>query len=112
MERATGQTHKDHAQHALQSVVVMLDALDDEVVQLDGVLSPSFEEWLMKGVNSAWFAQMAPTNRQDTAVWLALWKSYVAAITLEFMYKTPWKKLEGRQRVWIVKDEGCTWCGA
>ena len=47
----------------------------------------------VEGVKTAWFTEMAPRDRQAAAVWPALWKTNVPAITHEFMYKVLWKKL-------------------
>ena len=88
MVRATGPTNRDQAEHTLRTVVDLLEAPDDETVQIDGAVPPGFEEWCLKGVKSAWFAEMAPKYP-----WIALWKTKVLAITQEFMYKALWKKL-------------------
>ena len=63
-----GDAHKEHAQHALDTIVDLLEANDDEPVQVDGSVPPSFGEWRLRGVKKAWFAEMAPIDRQDVAV--------------------------------------------
>ena len=47
-------------------------------------------------------------------MWPALWKTNLPMITHEFIYRVPWKKLQVRQRVKLVKDieDTCVWCGA
>ena len=56
-----------------------------------------------------WFYEVAPTNQQPLEVWPALWKANMPIITLEFMYKVPWKKLVVQRRVGLLKqiDEAC-----
>ena len=66
---AAGVPNKEHAQQALDTIVDLLEAADDKFVQIDGSLPPRFGEWRLKGVKTAWFEEMAPTDRQDTAVW-------------------------------------------
>ena len=87
MVRAAGQTKKDQAEHALQIVIDLLEAQDDETVQIDGVVPPGFEELCLKEVKSAWFADVAPTDRRDPAMWPALWRTNTRAIMHKFMYK-------------------------
>ena len=91
MVRAAGAPSKEHAQQALDTIVDRLEAADDESVQIDGSVPPGFGEWCSKGVETAWFAEMAPINRQSTAVWPALWRTNVPSITHEFMYRVLWK---------------------
>ena len=114
MVRAVGSANKGHAQQALDTIVDPLEADDDESVQVDGSVPPSFGEWRLKGVKKVWFAIMAPTDRQDVAVWPALWKTNLPTITDEFIYRVPWKKLHVRQRVKLVKDteDTCVCCGS
>ena len=45
MVRAAGTTHKGHAEHAIQTVVDVLEALVDERIQIDVAVPPSFEGW-------------------------------------------------------------------
>ena len=80
---------------------------------MDGSVPPSFGDWRLRGVKKAWFSEMAPTDRQGVAVWLALWKTNQRTITREFINRVPWKKLQVRQRVKLVKniDDTCVWCG-
>ena len=112
MVRAAGAANKEHARQALDTIVDLLEATDDESVQIDGSIPPGFGEWRLKGVKMAWFAEMAPTDRQDTVVWPVLWRTNIPSITHEFMYRVLWKKLQVRQRVGLVKDtqDGCVWC--
>ena len=114
MVQAAGAAHRSHAQQALDTVVDLLDARDEESVCIDGSVLPGFGEWRLKAVKQAWSAEMAPTDRQSQEVWPALWKTNLPAITQEFIYRVPWKKLQVPQRVRLVKDinEGCVWCGA
>ena len=67
--------HKSHAEQALQTVVDLLEATDDETLQIDGSVMPGFEEWRLKGVKRASFVEMAPTDRRDAAVGPALWNT-------------------------------------
>ena len=60
------------------------------------------------------FAEMAPTDRHDAAVRLALWKTHLPTMTHEFIYKVLRKKLQVRQQVKLVKyiEDTCVWCRA
>ena len=104
MVRAAGIANKEHAQQALDTIVDLLEATHDESVQIDGSVLSGFGKWRLKGVKTAWFAEMAPTDRQDTVVWPAMWKTNVPSITHKFMYKVLRKKFQVRQRVGLVKD--------
>ena len=90
-----------------------LEVAANESVQIDGSILLGFGEWRLKGVKTAWCAGMAPTNRQDTAVWPAPRKTNVPSIAHEFMYKVLWKKLPVLQCAGLVKDiqDPCVWCG-
>ena len=65
--------------------------------------------WLTRQARTLGTTQTLVQGVLDPAVWPALCKTNVPAITQEFMYKALWKKLQVRQRVRIVKDidEGC-----
>ena len=114
MVQAVGSPNLEHVHQALDMIMDPLDAADDESVQIDGSVPPGFGQPQVKGVKTAWFTEMAPTDRQDTTVWVALWKTNVLPITHQFVYKVLWKKLQVRQRVGLVKDiqDGRVWCGA
>ena len=114
MVRAARAANKEHAQQALDTIIHLLEAEEANSVQIDGSAPPGFVEWRLKGIKTTWFAEMAPTDRHDSAVWPAPWKTNVPSITHEFMYKVLWKKLQVRQRVGLVKDiqDGRVWCGA
>ena len=114
MVQAVGSAHKEPAQQALDTIVDLLEADDDELVQADGLVPPSFGDWGLRGVKQAWFAKMAPTERHDVVVQPARWKTNLPTITHEFMYRAPWKKPQICQRVKLVKDieDTCMWCGA
>ena len=68
MVQAAGSANKEHAQRALDTIVDPLETDDDEPVQVDGSVPPSFGEWRLKGMKKAWFADLAPTDRRDAAV--------------------------------------------
>ena len=53
MDVPKGPTSKVQAEQALQTVVDLLEAPDDEMVQIDGAVPPSFEKWCLEGVKSA-----------------------------------------------------------
>ena len=95
-------------------IVDLLEVAGDEAMQIDGSVPPGLGEWRLQGVKTAWFVEMAPTDRQETTVWPAVWQTNVSAITHESVYKVLWKKLRVRQRVGLLKDihDGCVWCGA
>ena len=63
MAEAAGKTRRDHAEHALQTIVDLMDAAEEETVTIDRAVPPAFEEWRLKGVKKAWFAESAPTER-------------------------------------------------
>ena len=87
MVRAARAANKEHAQQALDTTVDLLEVANAEPVQIDGSIPPGFGDWRLKGVKTAWFAKMAPTDRHDLAVWPALWKTNVPSITHESMYE-------------------------
>ena len=105
-----GTVHRSHVQQALDTVIGLLDAPNEQSVCIDGSVPPGFEEWRLKGVKQAWFAEMASTDRQSQHVWPSLWKTNLPVSTHKFMYRVPWKKLQVPQQVHLVK--GCAWCGA
>ena len=45
MVRAAGSAHKEHAQQVLDTIVDLLEADDDESLQVDGSIPPAFGEW-------------------------------------------------------------------
>ena len=114
MVRVAGPTHKEHAQQTLETALNLVEAPNDETVRIDGSAPPGFGEWRLKGVKMAWYAEMAPTDRQDPSVWAALWKTNLRSIMHEFMYRVLWKKHQVLQRVKRVKNIGdcCVWCEA
>ena len=67
MVMAAGAANKEHAQQALDTIIDLLEA-EAESVQIDGSVPLGFGEWRLKGVKTAWFAAMAPTDIQDSAV--------------------------------------------
>ena len=44
-----------------------------------------FGEWRLRGVKRGLFAEMARTDRQDEAIWPALWKTNLPTVTHEFI---------------------------
>ena len=62
MVRAAGSAHKEHSQPSLDTIVDLLEAEDDGLVQVDGSVPPTFGEWRLRGVKKAWFAEMAPAT--------------------------------------------------
>ena len=75
MVRAAGVANKEHAQQAMDTIINLFEADIAELVQIDGSIPPGLEEWQLKGVKTVWFAKMAPTDRQHSALWPALWKA-------------------------------------
>ena len=53
--RAAGSAHKEHARQALHTIVELLEVDEDELVEVDGSLPPTFGEWRLRGVKRAWF---------------------------------------------------------
>ena len=100
---------------AIEIVIVdLLEATDDESLQIDGSMPHDFGEWRLKRVKTAWFTKVAPIDKQAAVVWPTLWKTNVLSITHKFVYKVLLKKLQVRQRMGLVKEvpDGCVWCGA